>query len=200
MTQYFFLDESGDPGRSSTSHFTLALVQLARREPLKELALAREALNLSPSFEFKYHKTTKAQNEVFFRSIEPLAFRVRAVVVDKSQLPVAVMKLRGRDFIVDWTTRLILRASELDIADDVLIMDGAVPSLLRALRIRLSEECRARQRKRPFAKFVSADSDREDGLQLADMIVGAVRQHVVEGNSQHFNTFARKVADLWNAP
>ena len=79
-------------------------------------------------------------------------------------------------------------------------MDGAVPSLLRALRIRLSEECRVRQRKRPFAKFVGANSNREDGLQLVDMIVGAMWHHVIEGNSQHFNTFARKVVDLWKAP
>lgn len=200
MTQYFFLDESGDPGRGSTRHFTLAMVQLARREPLPELGLARETLNLSPQFEFKYHKTTKNQNEVFFRSIQPLGFRVRAVVVDESRLLSDTLPVRGQDFIVEWTTRLILRASELDIADDVLIMDGAVPSLLRALRVRLSEECRARQRKRPFAKFVGADSDREDGLQLADMVVGAVRHQVVEDNSQHFTTFAHKVADLWKAP
>ena len=58
----------------------------------------------------------------------------------------------------------------------------------------------ARHRKQPFAKFVGADSDREDGLQLADRVVGAVRHQVVEGNSQHFTTFAHKVADLWKAP
>lgn len=164
------------------------------------MASVREALNPSRKFEFRYHKTTKVQKETFFHSVQPLRFRVRTVVVDKSRLPPELMPARGQEFVVEWTTRMILRASELDIADDVLIMDGAVQSLLRALRIRLSEESRLRQRKRPFAKFIGADSTHEDGLQLADMIVGAVRQHVVEGKSRHFNTFAHKVVNLWNAP
>ena len=51
-----------------------------------------------------------------------------------------------------------------------------------------------------LAVGVSADSSRDDNLQLADMIVGAVRQHIAVGESQYYATFARKVAELWEAP
>lgn len=166
---------------------------------MPELAAVRQKLHLSPVFEFKYHATTPVQKELFFRCIQPLAFRVRAAVVDKTRLAPPLAALSGMDFIVEWTTRLILRASELDIANDVLVMDGAVPSLRRAVRIRLSAECHLSGRERPFSKIISADSSRDDNLQLADMIVGAVRQHMAMGESQDYATFARKVADLWEA-
>ncbi len=65
MTQYHFLDESGDPGlvgsASSSSHFALAMVQLTERAPLPDLARTRQRLHLPPGFEFKYHKTTLEQ-------------------------------------------------------------------------------------------------------------------------------------------
>ena len=200
MTQYHYLDESGDPGQKSNRYFALALVQLAGHTPLPELAVVRQAVRLSPAFEFKYHDATTAQKELFFRSVQPFAFRVRAAVVDKTRLASPLTEVRGMAFVVEWTTRLILRASELDIANDVLVMDGAVPSLRRALRIRLSAECRQSGRERPFSKIISADSSRDDNLQLADMLVGAVRQHIAVGESQHYATFASKVVDLWEAP
>ena len=46
MTQYHFLDDSGDPGlegkASSSSHLTLAMVQLTERAPLPDLAQDRD--------------------------------------------------------------------------------------------------------------------------------------------------------------
>jgi len=163
MTQYYFIDESGDPGRHSTSYFALALVQLVAHEPIAEIATARQMLHLSPAYEFKYHKSTLAQKELFFRCIEPLHFRVRAAVIEKNRLPESPAQ-SGQDFIVEWITHLVLRADELDIANDILVMDDAVPSLRRTLRLKLSEECKKRNRQRPFAKIISADSKRDDGL------------------------------------
>ncbi len=50
MTQYHYLDDSGDPGLdgspSSSSHFALAMVQLAGSDPLPELATLRQKLYL----------------------------------------------------------------------------------------------------------------------------------------------------------
>ena len=95
---------------------------------------------------------------------------------------------------------MTLRASELDIANDVLVIDGATLALLRAVRIRLSAECRRMGRVRPFRKMVSGDSKREDGLQLADMVAGAIRRYVMGLETGYFAMFAGKVLDLWEAP
>jgi len=61
MIQYFFVDESGDPGldgdAGSSSHFVVAMVQLPNRAPLDALTHVRQALGFPDTFEFKYHKT-----------------------------------------------------------------------------------------------------------------------------------------------
>ena len=204
MTQYHFLDESGDPGFNilggASSHFVLALVQLPTRAALPELAELRRLRRLSPAFEFKYHKTTKVQKRAFFKCIEPIPFRVRAVVVDKVRLGSSFRRMNGRAFMVYFLTHLTLRASPLDIANDVLVIDGATPALRRASRVSLSKKCRETGRIRPFKKIVGGDSKREDGLQLADMIAGAIMHHVVRDESTDYTTFSPKIVDFWPVP
>lgn len=201
MTQYHFLDESGDPGlegqASSSDYFALAIVQLTERAPLPDLAYARQLLHLSPSFEFKYHKTTPEQKAVFFRAIRTLPFRVRAAIIEKSSLPQRFAGLRGQELTIALIVELILRSSPLDIADDILVIDGAKRAFLWTLRVKLSRECRQLRRVRSFGTIVGGDSKRDDGLQLADMVVGAVRQHVMAAESSYYRTFADKVMDLW---
>lgn len=204
MTQYHFLDDSGDPGlggtATSSSHIALAMVQLTDSTSLPELAAVRRAFHFAPTFEFKYHKTKYRHRVALFEAIKPISFRVRAVVVDKSGLDKELADIKGQNLTIEFTARLALRASPLDIANDILIIDGTTPQFRRRLRVRLSQECRKSGRAHPFSKIVSGDSSREDGLQLADMIVGAVRHYVIGIEREQYQTFASKVADLWQVP
>ena len=202
MTHYHFLDESGDPGLSgsaaASSHFALAMVQLPERAPLQELARVRQRFHFPASFEFKYHATKPRHKVAFFAAVRSIPFQVRAVVVDKSSLDNQFARMTGEGFAIEFITRLVMRASEIDVSEDVLVIDGATSASCRALRVRLSSECRRFGRVRPFAKIVGSDSQRDDGLQLADMIAGTVSHHVVGGaGSSYYETFASKVADLW---
>lgn len=203
MTQYHFLDDSGDPGLSGssfTTHLVLAMVQLADSAPLTELAVIRRLLNLSPSFEFKYHTAKPRQKAMFFELIQTLSFRVRTVVVTKSKLEERFARMNGQEWFVEFTSGLALRASERDLVGEVLIIDGGTPSLCRALRVRLSEECRRMNRVRPFKKIVGGRSKSEDGLQLADMIAGATRRYFAAGEREYYKSFERKIVDLWQVP
>jgi hypothetical protein len=78
MTQYFFVDESGDPGldgrAGSSTHFVITMVQMPSRVPLVPLAHIRQTLDLSPSFEFKYYKTASAPKERFPETCYPSHF------------------------------------------------------------------------------------------------------------------------------
>ncbi len=118
-------------------------------------------------------------------------------VVDKSDLPLWLTNKSGTLFAMELIVRLTLRASELDIANDVLVIDEAMPEFRRILRVRLSEECRRTGRVRPFRIIVGGGSAHEDGLQLADMIAGAARHFVIGDARDHYQTFANKVVDLW---
>lgn len=204
MTQYHYLDDSGDPGLSgaatSSSHLAVAIVQLVDNAPLRELAGVRRIFHFPPTFEFKYHKTKHRHRVAFFEAVRPIPFRVRTVVVDKSNLPQEFAHLKGQNLTIELIARLLLRASPSDIANATLVIDGNTPKFIRQLRIRLSQECRKVGRVHPFSKIVSGDSSHEDGLQLADMIVGAVRQYARGIERGHYQTFASKVVDLWRVP
>lgn len=174
------------------------MVQLAELAPIPELQATRAELHLPGQFEFRFHKTTATQNQVFFRAVQAVPFRVRALVLDKSRIPEQFVGLKGQALMIELIAGLTFRSSALDIANDVLIIDGGTPALCRALRVRLSEECHQTRRVRPFSKIVGGRSRSEDGLQLADMVAGAIRQNALGSNSSDYRTFVSKIADRWD--
>lgn len=200
MPQYFFVDESGDPGLHSfkgVPYFVLAMVQLPNREPIEKFTKIRQDLQVSPGFEFHFHPMNDRQKRVFFSELDPIPFRVRAAVFLKNPIPPALKGLNGTDIMIRLIANLVLRASPLDIGDDILVLDGAAESVRKALRVYLSETYKQAKRERPFKKIISGDSRTDDGLQLADMVAGAIREHVWRKDSEYFNIFRHRVADLW---
>lgn len=204
MTQYFYVDESGDAGLeglpSSSSHFVLAMVQLPERAPLKPLVDLRKALNVSSNFEFKYHKSTFEQKDLFFQRILKIPFRIRAAVVDKSRLRMPFKNLPPQQLTIELIIRLTLRSSELDIANEVLIIDGATSAFCRGLRVQFSERCKREERIRPFKNIIGGNSRTEDGLQVADMVAGALRVHELGGSNEHLHVISPHIVDLWKLP
>jgi len=200
MAQYFYADESGEPGLKSprgSTYFVIALAQMPSCESIFELAALRKELRLAPSFEFHYAKMSALQRQAFYQASASVEFRVRAAVVLKDELSAFYREMNGFEFTIELLARLTLRASPLDIGNDILVIDGATDALRSALRIRLSQECRQSNRIRPFSKIATANSRKEDGLQLADMVVGAIRDYALGHNSAYRQTFIKKIVDLW---
>jgi hypothetical protein len=201
MTQYFCVDESGDPGlddgAGSSSRFVVAMVQLPNRAPLDSLAHVRQALGFPDTFEFKYHKTASAPKDLFFSEVLSVPFRVRAVVVDKKQLLLNGRPLSSQGFVRELIIQMTFRASELDIANELLIIEGATPAFCRSLRVQFTDRCKQQSRIRPFKHIVGANSRNEDGLQLADMVAGAIRLYAMGGSSDHFYCISQRIVDLW---
>jgi len=189
--QYFFVDESGDAGLQSSkgsAYYVVAMAQLSNREPVAELAALRKRLNLSPNFEFHFYKMNSRQKDEFFQCIHPLPFRVRAAALIKSHAPLEIQALSGAELAMNLLVNLTLRASPLDIANDVLVLDDAPDSFMQSLRIYFTQAYKQIQRDRPFKKIVSSNSKHDDGLQVADMLAGAVRQFVWENDPAYFQT------------
>lgn len=200
MTQYFHVDESGDPGIHSLKgvpYFVLAMVQLPDREPIAKFEALRRELRVSPTFEFHFHQMNPAQKTIFFGAISDIEFRVRAAVLLKVDAPPGYREMSGTDVIINLIAQLTFRASPLDIGNDVLILDGVAEPVRKALRIYLSNESKRLKRVRPFKSIVSEDSRHNDGLQLADMVTGAIRDHAWKNDPVYFQAFASRVVDLW---
>jgi len=140
MAQYFFVDESGEPGFHKfrgSPYFILTMVQTPSWEPIIELAGLRRDLHLLPSFEFHYAKMSSVQKDAFYRAVLPVYFRVRAAVMLKEAAPRIYRAMNGSDLTVELLTTLTLRASPLDISNDVLVIDGATDTLRSAGRLML---------------------------------------------------------------
>jgi len=201
VPQYHNLDESGDLGRvtarNASGYLVLAMVQLSEHGPLYGLHAAREELALPTQYEFKSYKTTPHQKRVFFQEVRAMSFQIRAVVLDKRDASSKLEHLTGDALMIELIVGLTMRASAREIADDVLIIDGGTPALCRAVRIHLSRACRKSNRLHPFAKIVGGRSRSEDGLQLADMIAGAIRLHLIGGEGENYRSFEKKIVDLW---
>ena len=198
--QYFFVDESGDAGLTNkgSAYYVVAMVQLPNRESLTELSALREELRLSPNFEFHYYKLNSRQKHEFFQVVQPLAFRVRAAALIKSQLPVKFQSISSTELATSLLVNLTMRSSQLDIANDILVLDDAPDRFIQSLRIQFTKAYQQERRERPFKKIVSSKSKHDDGLQLADMIAGAVREYILGNDSTYFQTFSKKVVDLWH--
>lgn len=185
---------------SSSSHFVVSMVQLPDRAPLRPLVDLRKTLHLPSTFEFKFHKTTPVQKDQFFVEASNTFFRVRAAVVDKDRIHLNRRGSFSESLMRELITQLTLRASELDIANEILIVDGATRSYCRQLRVQLTEACKLDGRIRPFKKIIGANSRSEDGLQMADMIAGAIRLHAMGVSSNHFHCISDRIEDLWYVP
>jgi len=200
MTQYFFVDESGDAGLNNSkgsAYYVVAMAQLSNREPVAELIALRKELNLSPNFEFHFYKMNSKQKDEFFQAIRPLSFRVRAAALIKSHTPFEFRALGSVELATQLLVNLTLRAFPLDIANDILVLDDAPDSFVQSLRIHFTQAYKRVKRDRPFKKIVSSKSKNDDGLQIADMIAGAVRKFVLEDDAAYFQTLSSKVVDLW---
>ena len=201
MTQYHFLDDSGDPGlegqASSSSHFRVGDGATDRTRAIARFGV--DAATASPSGELRVQVSQdyfRAEDALFpFCKVTPLS--CSSSCRPQSGLPDKYLTLSGQELTVEFIVNLALRTSPLDIADDILVIDAAKRAFLWRLRVRLSQECRRLKRVRSFRTIVGGDSSRDDGLQLTDMIVGATRQHVMGIESSHYRTFADKVIDLW---
>ena len=63
--------------------------------------------------------------------------------------------------------------------------------------MQFTERCKKENRIRPFKNIIGANSRNEDGLQLADMIAGAIRLHAMDIASEHFSCISPRIVDLW---
>lgn len=185
------------PTPGASRYLAVAIVELRSRGPIPQLAATRSRLHLPDDFEFKYHGSKLKQRDAFFACLRDLDFAVKAAVIEKDAGLIGWPQLDGEERLVDLAVRLLLRNSSTTPLNGVLVVDGAKSRHLRMLRSRLSGAHRAGAMAGSFDKIVNGDSAREDGLQLADMVVGAIRDSVANQRTQWFSTFSRKVRDLW---
>jgi Protein of unknown function (DUF3800) len=201
-----FADESGgilgSRRQSPHRHYTLTAVLIESDEHIatctNAIVQARIEHNLGHSFEFHFAEITHRQRVVFFEAVSQCPFIYTACSIDHSRCKLPV-----------WTEKpyFYARAIEPIVSNLVLYLRVAQETLGKALAAKVTyDECSDRvfhdildsqftgpkdpQGRSLVDKVRPAKSRTSDMIQLADMVCGAVCDHILDG-SQQYRQFIR---------
>lgn len=192
-----FIDESGDPGLSgrpgSSSCFVVALVVFDNQEDADaadtRVSRLRAELRLDPRYEFRFSKMHNERRRRFLIALNREEFRYYAVVADKRVLGSNVV---GGPALVQQALHTLLDHAEAKLNEATLILDGTGS---REHQRRLGHDIRSyanRAATRVRAVKIQ-DSHRNNLLQLADSIAGAVaRAYSAAGETPDFRSLVRR--------
>jgi hypothetical protein len=177
-----FLDESGDPGmklqQGSSEYFFVALVIFDDNEEAlradRHIATLRENLRLDASFEFRFNKMNHRLRTRFLREMCGFDFYYYGIAVKKG-----LLTARGFHFGESFykvACRYVFTNAKAVLREAVVVIDGSgsrgfqrqlVTYLRRGINPRAGGHSHIR-------KIKIEDSHRNNLLQLADMVCGAL--------------------------
>lgn len=177
------MDESGDPGlkldSGSSKYFVVTLVVFEENEEAEALDrrvnLLKHELGLNPFYEMKFNKCNKEIRERFLFSVIAYNFFYFAIVINKE-------KLYGEGFgykesFYKYASGLVFQNAKTHLHDATIIIDG---SGSKDFRNELSSYLRKKISGGYIKKIKLQDSRRNNLLQLADMVSGAVKRSFSE--------------------
>ena len=176
-----FIDESGDCGlklnAGSSKYFTLALVAFRTHEDAlaadDRISLLRREQRLPDNFEFHFNKLNFAYRRMFLAAIAPSNFFYFAVVMDKANF--AGRELQFKESLYQYACGLIFEEAKSHLTDAVVVIDESGSKNFKSeLKRYLVRRLRDDSGKCFIKKVRAQDSSKNNLVQLADMIVGAV--------------------------
>lgn len=187
-SMHVFVDDSGCGGfkleAGSSSHLVMAACVFRDPKEIEHLASRIEACRQKCRHrgEFKYSKGRKSDRDDFFEHIEPVDFAIRAIVFDKSKVWSEVLRGSSSKF-KSYAIRMLLSKSHGQVQNAKLVIDGQDirgfgVSDEAYLMKKVNEEASGTLHSVRFG-----DSKQNAGLQLADMVAGAIRSaHMTNGD------------------
>lgn len=198
------IDESGCPGfkltKGSTPYFVVGMIifkDFTQAEAAsKAIEGLRKALNINP--EFKFSKTRGPIKDNFFEIICQYNFEVRALVVDKNKL--YSHKLRNdTDSFYNYFVKTLMQYDN-DLLEASIKIDGSGD---KEFKKALATYLRQSIGQNKIKKFKFIDSKKDNLIQLADMIVGAIARSYSEtrkDTNRWLNVLKKKgkIKNIWD--
>ena len=202
MPKYLFLDWSGDAGfkfgRGSSEYLVLALVSSTHYGQIRRsLVSLRRELGLFSSFEFHYRRTPPRLRVALFDTLAVLPFAAEVLTVHKPSLPPSFARMKETQFYGHFVADLIIRAEPASVDRALLLVDAQRSDvvLVRGIRTAISRILRGAEATYKLKKVKPRPAAEEDGLQIADMIAGAMVDWL-EGRGNYLAQVERNLR-LW---
>ena len=177
-----FIDESGDAGfkfeKGSSTHFVITLVSFAdKNEALRtdnHISEIRKQLNLRSDFEFHFHKLRKRFCAHFFTEIKPFDFQYFSIVIDKTQFDKS--QFHSPQSFYNFACDLVCQKAKQHLLQATVIIDRKQS---REFKTKLGNYLKGNINDKDagifyIKKIKMQDSEKNNLLQLADMICGAI--------------------------
>lgn len=200
-----FIDESGDPGfkfvEGSSPLFVVSMVIFDTNEEAEKTSavIAQTQSSCRIKKEFKFSSSHPAVKDAFFKAVSPFKFSVRSLVVDKKQVHSYHLQRYKKQFY-NYFIRQLMEHDNGSLSDARIKIDGSGD---RKFKREFASYLRKNvvQGKIKDTKFV--DSEKNNLIQLADMVVGAVARAHNPNNLKDSDRWYRmlkqsgKLQDTW---
>ena len=169
MKKLVFIDESGNPGiKDEQGQFVIVGILIIREEDLnnisREFSRVKRAMHCADDFDFKFSKTKKKIIFDLFERLKDINFEVYAIVFEKKEF------LNTSRTIYD--TLLCELIKEMKVKDAEIIIDGKTSRSNRNKTAAFLRKSLAYNGN----KVRYGNSKSYDGLQLADLVAGAIHR------------------------
>ena len=203
--QLIFIDDSGDPGfktkNGASRMFVIACIifdsTYAAELTATGIKALKEKLGWKQMREFKFHRTTEEQKDVFFKNIRNYDFRIRAVVVDKTLI--TEPELKKSDSFYNYIIVNALQRNE-SMNSARIKLDGSGSKDFRRRSTSNLRKSLNRGGKYRVASFGLEDSRDSALIQLADMVAGSIRAKYDPDKKikkDYLKMLKSKIDDIW---
>ena len=192
-----FIDESGDPTMASQPWFVLAMVIFDNGDDARatEKAIKDLHINTRHKQEFKFSKCHANVRDAFFQGVRAQPFRIKAVIVDKRLVYSHQFRNNPRDFYNFFLKKLIAQGQ---LEEARIYLDG---KRSREQRRVLNSFLRKGQ-DNVIRDFRLRDSRKDNLIQLADMVVGAIARSCYPEKADYErwrNMLRLEAGDIWES-
>jgi hypothetical protein len=205
-TQICLIDDSGDPGfklgSGSTPYFVIACVifddlQVAA-DAATAIRAARIQLGFKREYEFKFNKLNKSNRKAILAIAAAYDFRVRAIVVDKAQVRSHEMRTKPDSFY-NFVIKEAL-SSDDTLEDAKVRLDGHSGREYKRQAVAcFRREINSKSHK--ISDFRYVDSTKNDLIQLADLVAGAINRSKQQDKTDHLEYIAilkDRIEEIWD--
>ncbi len=180
-------------GQGSSPYFVVALVIFTDNEEAEaadaRITLLRREMRLDPRFEFRFNKCRRDFREQFLRAVAPYEFFYYGIVINKDPDKLWGQGFKYKESFYKYASSLVFENAKPFLNEATVILDGSGSKDFR----RQLEQHLKRRLNAPSQRFIRKvkvqDSSRNNLLQLADMVAGAIyRSFGSKGDARRYRS------------